>query len=70
MDFEVRHVRRKQLNTYLDKDILNVERKKRDANASNKRAATEAIASSTNQTETQTEPPENESPESTKQQKV
>lgn len=33
MEIEVRHVRRKQLSTYVDKDILNRERKSMDANA-------------------------------------
>lgn len=79
MDFEVRHVRRKQLNTYLDKEILNVERKKRDANASTtassrKRAqatiaTAETIESSTTQTP-QTQPQQNESSETAKKQKV
>lgn len=70
MDFEVRHVRRKQLNTYLDKDILNVEKKKRDASAASTAASNErkraATATDANQTSS-----ENESAESsTKQQKV
>lgn len=34
MEIEARHVRRKQLITYLDKEILNRERKSMDANAS------------------------------------
>lgn len=82
MDFEVRHVRRKQLNTYLDKDILNVERKKRDASAltttsSRKHAAAAAAAaatetSSTNETQEQEQPQptQNDSPEPAKRQKV
>lgn len=32
MNIEVRHLRRKQLNTYLDKDILNRERRSMNAN--------------------------------------
>lgn len=69
MDFEVPHVRWKQLNTYLDKDILNIERKK----SGQKHAATETtMEPSTTQTqtetETETEPHQNESP--AKRQKV
>lgn len=73
MEFEVRHVRRKQLSTYLDKEILNVERKKRDSIATEaaaanlrKRSFVEAMASTTNATEPQ--PLQNESDPITKRQ--
>lgn len=36
MDIDVRHLRRKQLSTYLDKDILNRERKSMSANVTKK----------------------------------
>lgn len=76
MDFEVRHVRRKQLNTYLDKDILNVERKKRDANAAapaNNNADAATASNDPNPTEatvTDQTPPEDEPSQLSKRQKV
>lgn len=73
MDFEVRHVRRKQLNTYLDKDILNVERKKREANAT--KVADASTASNDRKrpapaTETEQTSSADEPSESSKRQKV
>lgn len=40
MEIEVRHVRRKQLTTYLEKEILNRDRKSVDANASTSSVST------------------------------
>lgn len=52
MEIEVRHVKRKQLNQYLDKDILNLERKNAEApvtpspiTAAKKRLSTELAQS-------------------------
>lgn len=70
MDFEVRHVRRKQLNTYLDKDILNVERKKRDVNAASTAARDERKRAATASDTNQTAPEENEEAVPSKRQKV
>lgn len=74
MEFEVRHVRRKQLSTYLDKEILNLERKKRDSSAtateanSRKRTSAEVTASTTNAEPAQ--PQQNESEPEFKRQKT
>lgn len=82
MEIEVRHVRRKQLNTYLDKDILNRERKSLDSvtnvtasvtATSKKRISTEIMPQSTQQqTQTQTQIPlqQNDPSQTTKRQRT
>lgn len=58
MDIQVQYLRRKQLNTYLDKDILSRERKRMDANGTatiTKTMSTPAASASSNKKRTFTE---------------
>lgn len=71
MEIEVRHVRRKQLTTYLEKDTLNRERKSMDsATAGNKKRISTEITQQSTQPQTQTQLLQNDPSQTTKRQRT